>query len=541
MATIASAQLDRGVIEKQLERVLASSQFSETTRLKRFLQYLVDRALEGDDQSFKGYAIGLDVFDRPEDFDPSVDTIVRVQAGKLRSRLDLYYATDGKDDPIRIIVPKGSYAPVFEIALDPEREVANGVHGERGATGNKAVPVNRRYRLAVLPFDNLSGDPDQEFLADGLTEEVLNALSRFRELQIVSRHSVFRYKDNKADPREIGKDLDVRYIVNGSVRRWQDQIRVTTQLTETETGTHIASESYDHEISAQSLFDIQEDIASRIAAELAEPHGVIHRIGAARRQAGTRILDAYECRLLASEYWRSPSRDSHARVVELLERSVTIDPDYAGAWAMLAIVYGDEVRGGYALDRDTAPLDRALDAAKRAIELDPMNAAGHHALFMTHFNRGEMASYRQSAKRALALNPNYPDLLADYGACLGFSGDWEKGTEFVQRAIDLSPHPPGWYRAYLAIYHYMRGEYDVALAQTEAGELGAFFWGSLVRAMIHGQLGNKDQATRYSRLTLDAVPHFENHAREALAIWNFQPRDVDRFVDGWRKAGLNIP
>ncbi len=541
---IASAHLDRGIVEQQLERVLASAQFAETTRLSRFLRYLVDRALAGDAQSLKGYAIGVDVFDKPDDFDPSIDTIVRVQAGKLRTRLDLYYAGDGRDDPLRILIPKGSYAPVFEVALDPDGD-AQAVNDQ--SPGNAAPPehAERQRRLddsvAVLPFDNLSGDPAQEYLADGFTEEILSALSRFRELQVISRHSTFRYKSHPADPRDVGAELGVRYVLKGSVRRWNDRVRITSQLVDAKTGAHLAGDTYDREISAQNLFDIQEDIASRIAAEIAEPHGIIHRFGKARRQAGTQALDAYECRLLASEYWREPTRETHARVVKLLERAVAIDPGYAGAWAMLAIVYGDEVRGGYVLSRETPPLDRALEAAQRAIEIDPTNAAGHHALFMTHYHRHEIASYRTAAERALALNPNYPDLIADYGVCLGISQDWARGRAFVERALELSPHPPGWYRAFLAIHHYVHGEYSEALAQTEAVKLGAFFWGDLIQAMIHAQLGNAAEAGESVRLALTEFPDFQNQAREALRIWNFRPDDEAHIVDGWRKAGLDIP
>lgn len=543
MSAIASAHLDRGIVESQLTRILASPQFAETTRLNRFLQYLVDRALAGDAASLKGYTIGLDVFDKPDDFDPSVDTIVRVQAGKLRTRLDLYYAGDGKDDPLRIIIPKGSYAPVFEVALEPGESNADGSKADAAglSPSDDSEQRRRRYSLAVMPFDNLSGDPNQEFLADGVTEEIINALSRFRELQVISRHSTFRYKNQHADPRDVGAELNVGFILEGSIRRWQDQVRVTAQLIDAQTGVHLTGESHDREVSAQSLFDIQEDIASRIAAEIAEPHGVIHRIGAPRRRAGTQALDAYECRLLASEYWRAPTRDAHARVVGLLERAVKIDPDYAGAWAMLAIVYGDEVRGGYALGRDTPPLDRALDAARRAIEIDPTNATGYHALFLTHFHRHEMTSYRDAAERALALNPNYPDLIADYGICLGFSQDWEKGRAHVERALGLSPHPPGWYRAFFALYHYMRGDYAEALVQTEAVMLGAFYWNDLIRAMIHAQLGHDAKARDHARLTLDVFPDFEDQARNALALWNFRSDDVSHIIDGWRKAGLAIP
>lgn len=539
MGTLASAQLERGVIQQQLEKILASSQFAETTRLDRFLKYLVNESLAGHGEALKGYAIGLDVFDKPEDFDPSIDTIVRVQAGKLRNRLDLYYASEGKDDPVRIIVPKGSYAPVFEVAFDPE-SVDKGPDDGDGITTEKSRNALEKYSIAVLPFDNLSGDPGQEYLADGITEEILNALARFRELRVISRHSTFRYKDKPGDPREIGNELGVRYVLEGSFRRWQDQVRVTAQLIETTSGAHLTSEVYDKDISAQNLFDIQEDIAARIAAEIAEPHGVIHRIGSRRREAGTTILDAYECRLLASEYWREPNIDSHKRVRGLLERAVSVDPRYAGAWAMLAIVYGDEVRGGYNFQPDPPPLDRALEAARKAVEIDPVNATGYHALFITHFHRGELASYRKAADRALALNANYPDLVADYGICLGLSGNWDDGYKHVQRAIDLSPHPPGWYWAFMAIYFYVKRDYSKAREQTESVRMSAFFWGDLISAMIFGQLGDHKSAKAAAASALAAAPDFEDSAKAALTLWNFQPDDIQHMVEGWRKAGLEV-
>ena len=537
MGTLASAHLDHGVVEQQLEKILASSQFIETTRLNRFLQYLVRQSLNGNSDALKGYAIGLDVFDKPDDFDPSIDTIVRVQAGKLRTRLDLYYASEGKDDPLRIVVPKGSYAPVFEVALDPDIQSDRSDLNEASANDRDAL---EKYSIAVLPFDNLSGDPEQEFLADGLTEEILNALARFRELRVISRHSTFRYKDKPGDPREIGEELGVRFVLEGSVRRWEDQVRVTAQLIETQAGAHLTSEVYDRDMSAESLFEIQEDIASHIAAEIAEPHGVIHRIGRSRRKAETNNLDAYECRLLASEYWREPTEESHSKVREVLERAVAIDPHYSGAWAMLAIVYGDEVRGGYNYKSDPPPLDRAILAAKRAVEIDPMNATGYHALFMTHFHRGEISAYETASKKALSLNANYPDLLADYGSCVAFRGDWQKGIEFVQRAMELSPHPPGWYRAILAVYHYVHGRYEEALAQTESVHLGSFVWGKLIRAMVHGQLGQSEKAKEAAMAALSEMPDFEQTGLEALKIWNLKSKDVQHLVEGWQKAGLNI-
>ncbi|WP_108852619.1 hypothetical protein [Albidovulum aquaemixtae] len=525
MSTTATAPISRGVVEQQLDRILASSQFAGTTRLNRFLRYLVEQSLAGNAAELKGYAIGVDVFDRPEDFDPAIDTIVRVQAGKLRMRLDLYYAQEGVDDPLRIVIPKGSYSPHFEVAFDPEA-------ADEAAPGEADTA---RYSIAVLPFDNLSGDPAQEFIADGFTEEILNALARFRELKVISRHSTFRYKDRPADPRDIGNDLGVRYIVEGSVRRWEDQVRVTAQLIDAETGAHLSSEVFDRTLSAQGLFEIEEEVAARIAAEIAEPHGVIHRLGT-RRRAGTEALDAYECRLLASEYWRKPTEETHARVRDLLERAVAIDPDYAGAWAMLSIVYGDELRGGYNLRPD--PLNRALAAAQRAVELDPLDVAGHHALFLMHYHLGEFGRFRAAADTALRLNPNYPDMLADLAVCTAFTRDWGEGLRIMKRAMRLSPNPPGWYYWLPAWRLYLDDRHEEALTQVHLGGKSAWGFEILFEAMVLGQLGRVKEARPLVE-AIEADPdRFKHLVSHNFRLWHAPDELKTKIREGWRKAGV---
>lgn len=530
MSTSAVTPIDPGVIEQQLVRILESDQFAGTTRLNRFLSYLVKQALAGHADALKGYTIGVDVFDRPEDFDPALDTIVRVQAGKLRTRLDLYYAQDGKDDPIRIVVPKGSYRPHFKVAFDPEPSGP----GEADETG-EAQPA--RYSIAVLPFDNLSGDASQEHLADGFTEEIINALTRFREFQVISRQSTFRYKDRPSDPRDIGNELGVRYTVEGSVRRWEDQIRVTAQLIDAETGAHLSSEVFDRTLGAKGLFEIEEEVAAHIAVQIAEPHGIIHRRRKHRR-TGTEALDAHECRLLASEYWRSPSEESHARVRDLLERAVAIEPNHAGAWAMLSIIYADEIRGNYNLQPE--PLERALAAAKRAVELDPLEVAGFHALFMVHFHRGEFDHFLSAANTALRINPNYPDMLADLAALTAYSGDWEKAVQMLDRAIKLSPNPPGWYHWIFAFHNCLGGDFETAL--THAHRAGNSIWGGdiLFEAMILGHLGKSEEARPLVKEIEEDPERFRKFVRHNFELYHL-PDDLRALMrEGWRKAGISF-
>ncbi len=526
LAEVSSA-IDPRAIEEQLNRIVASPHFADTTRMKRFLTHLVSEALSGRSDRLKGYALGIDVFDKPEDFDPTIDTIVRVQANKMRSRLDLYYAQEGREDPVRIRIPKGSYAPVFEIAFDPDRK----------ADTDLPVASGGRVSVAVMPFDNLSGDPAQEYLADGFTEEVISAIARFREVGVLSRHVTFRYRGRARDPREVGDALNVQYLVEGSVRHWDDKLRVTAQLINAMTGEQVSADTYDRDLSAESLFEVQDDIAARIATEIAEPHGVIHRTGALHRQAQTHTLDAYQCRLLATEYWREPTAERHAEVRDLLERAVEIDPNYAGAWGMLAIIYGDEVRGGFNFRKSPPPFDRALAAAQRSVALDPFNATGQHALFLTHFHRGEFEGFEDAAAKALRANPNYPDMLADLAVCFALRGDQTQAEALVAKAIELSPDPPGWYHASMFLLQFMAEDYEAALMS--ARRIGDGMWNGseIFELMCLGHLGDVsgvEEALERLKSNVDDVNRF---AQTLFEIWHVQDELADQVLEGLRRAG----
>ncbi len=523
-----TGSIDRQVIQQQLTRVLQSRHFVETTRMKRFLEHIVGEALAGRADALKGYALGIDVFDKPEDFDPTIDTIVRVQANKLRSRLDLYYGQEGRNDPVRIHIPKGSYAPVFEIAFDPQQS---------SQPETSAGPDDTRATLAVMPFDNLSGDPDQEYLADGLTEEIIAALARFREVRVLSRHVTYRFRGRARDPCEVGAELDVGYLVEGSIRHWGDKLRVTAQLIDTASGEQILTDAYDRDLSAENLFDVQDDIAARVATQIAEPHGIVHRTGARLRHTATQALDAYQCRLLATEYWREPSAEHHAHVRTLLERAVKIDPDYAGAWGMLAIIYGDEVRGGYNVRDDPPPFQRALQAAERSVALDPLNATGLHALFLTRYHLGDFDGFETAADKALRANPNYPDMLADLAFCRIFRGEIEVGRELLARANMLSPDPPGWYHAGSCILHFQAGDYEAAL--TAARRVGDAMWNGseLFELMCLGKLGRASEAEPKIAAMTARVPDVAGYLAVLFDIWQVPQGLAADVRDGLVRAG----
>jgi TolB-like protein len=293
------SESEQEAIRQQLDRILHSGPFHQSQRRQRFLEYLVNEALAGRGERLKGYNVGLEVFDRPETFDPVVDPIVRIEAARLREKLLEYYATEGKDDPIRIGLPKGTYAPLIEF-LEGEKQIQNisqrRLRGRIGAPAlalilvlgavgawlsreiwapglerqaeERLTGVPQGPAIAVLPFVNLSGDPQQEYFSDGLTEDLMTALSRASsDLRVLARNTTFQYKGKPVNAPELGRELGVRYVLEGSVRRADHDVRVTAQLIDTETGAHIWADKFDRKMA--DIFLVQDEIVSRIVAKIA--------------------------------------------------------------------------------------------------------------------------------------------------------------------------------------------------------------------------------------------------------------------------------
>ena len=348
------SESDQGAIRQQLDRILHSGPFHQSHRRQRFLEYLVNETLAGRGDRLKGYNIALEVFERPETFDPTVHPLVRIEAARLREKLREYYEIDGRNDPIRIDLPKGSYTPHIEfrqtgtsatlpdgldeldgphavtqdqspnLAKTPtaaEDDAVSPARSERRVRWHIIVPglvlipmlgvasawltrdlwmptvpggeaeepanaVPNVPAIAVLPFTNLSGDPNQDYFSDGLTEDILTELSRARDLRVLARNTSFRFKGQAVDVRELGHKLGVGYVLEGSIQRTDDRLRVTAQLIDTETGTHIWADRYDRELA--DVFLVQDEIVSKIVAKVASGYGVIESSeakSAARRKS----------------------------------------------------------------------------------------------------------------------------------------------------------------------------------------------------------------------------------------------------------------
>ena len=397
--------------------------------------------------------------------------------------------------------------------------------------------------IAVLPFANLSGDPDQEYFADGITEEIITELTRFRELFVLARNTTFQYKGQPVDVSKVGRQLRVRYVLEGSVRRAGGKIRVNAQLLDASSGGHLWAETYDRELTPSNVLAVQDEITEHVVAKIAEPYGAIFRAGVRETQRkATDNLTAYECVLHAREHVQTEvSPALHLRARDCLERAIELDRNYAEAWAWLSEMYLDEYRFGYNQRPDPKPLDRALTAARRAVALDPTSAMGHLTLASAHFFRRELDQFAVAAEQALALNPNNAFVLARLAVCFTGVGELERSVALTNKAIALNPHHPSWYYFTVFMHHYHKREYEEALMAAQKWNEPEFFWNQVHLAQAYAYLGRKSEAQAAVAKLLQLYPDFPKNAWKEWRIWLVSEDIIQHEAEGLRKAGLEIP
>lgn len=389
--------------------------------MSRLLRFVVQRSLAGQAADLKEYLLGVEVFDRTPAFDPRTDPIVRVEARRLRAKLKSYYESEGQEDGIVIEIPTGGYAAAFRLRGE--------VRAECPAEENPATSI------AVLPFSNLSPEPDAEYFSDGLTEELIHALTKVRGLRVVAWATAAQLKDGRDDYAAVGRRLMVGSVLQGSVRRSGERLRITVRLVLTESGQYLWAETYDRWMA--DLFDIQEDIAREIAESLR-----VQLLGAQPQEEGARKrwnVDAYDRYLQGRYQWNKRTLDGFHAAIRLFSQAVEIDAEFALAFAGLADTYSLMAELGLASTKDTMPMAKA--AALRALELDPLLAEAHtslgliESLFEWKWQEGAMR-YR----RALELHPGYATAQHWYaGDYLAMLGRFDEAIDGMRRAVQLDP------------------------------------------------------------------------------------------------------
>ena len=476
-----------------LEKILRSAPFAQSERLQRFLKFVVTETLAGHADRLKGYTLGVEVFDRDPSFDSAIDAIVRVEAARLRAKLREYYDQEGSEDPVRIELPKGRYAVQIENRRPTTVPAAVAPiirESETAAVALHPPPVEDKPSLAVLPFTNLSSDAEQGYFADGVTDSLITELSRLPDLFVISRHSSFLYRNLNKRVEEIGRELGVKYLVEGSVRRAGNKVRITTQLIDAGSGGHLWAERFDREL--QDIFAVEDDVVRRILAvlqvKLAGPGKV--RAG----HDGTRSLEAHDCLLRGLERLWLSTQDSAEQARTYFRRAVDLDATYAAAHAWLAralvfewIMYWNPSPGG---------IDEAHEHARLAADLDPQLPQAQSILCWVQLWRRQADTALAAGYKAVAMDPNDADAHLFLAISLCASGRGKEALHYIEKGMRLNPHPSGFYHFALGQCYYVLEEYEQALAAFKQGVALAdvFYPNHYHLCLIYTLFGREPQA-----------------------------------------------
>lgn len=418
-----SAALSAARVRTQLDRIVSSAEFRNSERLQRFLKATVDAALAGQSAELKEYTIGRDVFDRGPGYDPRTDSIVRVEARRLRRKLTAYYEVSGAQDPVRITFTPGSYVPIFSEPGDAPAPAP-------AAAAHATLDPNT---VAVLPFANLSADTYQDYFCDGIAEDIINALTTVPELKVIGRASTFTLRGARQDIREIGEKLGAGTIVEGSLRRAGNTLRVSAKVMNAETRVALWSGTFDRPVG--DVFAIKDEIASSIAATLRVTLGVPSR---PPLRDGTPSIEAYTLYLKGLQSANRLDLPSYKTAIELFSRAISLFPDYALAYAAISDLYASSALISVMRPIDVVP--RAKRAALEALRLDPALAQAFAGLgWIAFFFDRQWDQGIALTRHAVALAPSYAFGHFARGACYTILGRFEQALAFFEIALRLDP------------------------------------------------------------------------------------------------------
>jgi adenylate cyclase len=416
---------------------------------------------------------------------------------------------------------------VFRVRLEPDLETASEDTNDAAA----ATTIARKPSIAVLPLVNMSGDPEQEFFADGLTEDIITELSRFHELLVISRNSTFVYKGRAVKVQEVAREFGVDYVLEGSVRKVGNRIRVTVQLIDAETDRHIWAERYDREL--EDIFEIQDEMTRAIVATL--PGRVEAATHDRAKRKPTDNMAAYECVLAAKLLHHRSMREDNAEAQRLLDRAVALDPNYAHAHAWKACVLGQSWGYEWCADRD-ATLDQVAAELETALALDDNDSDVHRILAALNVLREDHDKAVYHQERALALNPNYDLVVVQQGELLTWLGRPLEGIDWIKKAMRLNPYHPERFWSHLGRACYCAEKYaDAAEAFSRITRLDHTHHAFL--AATFAQMGNNVAAAAHAAETLKREPKFSVAAYLATQHYK-READRQRHEAGLLKAGL---
>ncbi|MGW8325033.1 MAG: hypothetical protein ACWGNI_04950, partial [Desulfobacterales bacterium] len=487
-------------IERQLLRILDSPEFNAAKQQRKFFEFVVNETLAGRSQEIKGYTIATCVFGRNEDFDQNSDPIVSVQANRLRRALERYYLVAGKEDPILIDIPKGTFVPTFceKVSTTADATASNRKIPMESFKGSWPI-------VLIRPFQNLTGDPAMNYWSIGLATELATEITRYQEIRVLIQ-----------GPEGLGRrvsDTVARFVVDGNVQKDMSGIKITVYLVDVSTNIKIWGESHKSDLEASQLISFQEEVAKAIAGKISCEDGIISKtLSIESRNKLPSDLKTYEALLRYYEYDQTLTPESFLLAMEALTFAANNEPECGQVLSMLgrlhANIYSLELPG-----YETTNLEKAITFAEKGVLLNPDNQRARGILGFVRMIENEIPGALVETEQALKLNPNSLFILDGIGYLMTLLGEWERGPALIRKAMRLNPYYKPIVHYALWLNYLRQEEYERALLETQRLRRPSIFWDPLAKASTLGLLGRYEEGKHFVKSLLKFKPDFPSRGR----------------------------
>jgi adenylate cyclase len=452
---------------------------------------------------------------------------------QIENKLPLRYDYLGEHEVKNIAKPVRVYRAQIESEAVARKPL------EVASIEKMAFPLPDKPSIAVLPFVNMSGNPEQEYFCDGITDQIITSLSMIPRLFVIARNSTFVYKGKAVKVQKVAEDLGVRYVLEGSVQREKDRVRILVQLIDAIKGIHLWSERYDRDL--KDLFVLQDEIARQIMTALQVK--LTEGEYASGIAESTSNLKALECYWRAAEHFQRFVEEDNAAARQWAQKAVELDPKFAGGWAQMGWTYLWDVNFGWSKS-PVQSMERALECAQNAMGLSDSCAKAHSLMGYINLLNRKFDEAIENGEKAVRINPNDPIMLSILASIMHFNGKFDQSIALVKNAMRLCPYYPAIFLIQLSMSYFLAGRYEEALAASEL-MLARAHKGEFSPLMAHMSLaeayiglGQDQKARLHAEEMLKINPNYSLADQRKTMYYYREPAHADRHIDALRKAGL---
>jgi TolB-like protein/Tfp pilus assembly protein PilF len=518
-------------LKEQLNKIFGDPLFSLSEILKRFLAFIVHETFAGRSNQLKEYTIGVNVLNKPVDFNPQQNGIIRIHAGRLRRALHQYYHSNGINDPIIISLPKGSYVPSFNEPFSFEISEDN---DETFRENVRHTPIS----LAVLPFRHYETKLSRISFIEGLSEHLSNELSRFQDISVIAYHAMHRQTPEKnSDAKEVAPEPGARYIISGNILFQSDDLRIHVELIDSENSEKIWANMYERKFNAKNMFAIQDDIVKQVVDVLGDYCGLIVRhMAKASKLQKTNDMEVYSAILWYYHFHSEFTAEAFHRALKAMETAVRREPDYAMAWACLSELYLNAYLFDHTMRGNV--YERSLKCALKATQLDPQCQNAYVALARSYNYLNDKKNCIAAIEHCISLNPGAVTIAGMEGFLFICCGENEKGFKLMERSIQLNRFYPPWFNAGFAFYYMLKKDYECAYYWAKKMNLPGLAWDYLLRASILGHLNRIPEARTVIHDLLKQFPDFHRRIKDYINLLILNEELSTMLTEGLQLSGL---